>query len=85
MVKITEMNQIADLITPSDSFHNVFEILWLILSLGTTWWRFMPAYVTFEAENLWRPRAFSLDLPEGCQYAKSTRFVLSLMAESPPD
>jgi hypothetical protein len=85
MVKITEVNQIADLITLFDCFHKVFESLWLILSLGTTWWRFMPAYGTFEAENLWRPRTFSLDLPEGCQYAESTQFVLSPMAGSPTD
>jgi hypothetical protein len=85
MVNITEVNQIADLITPFDSFHKVFEILWLILSLGTTWWQFMPAYGTFEAENLWSPRTFFLDLPEGCQYAESTRFVPSLMAGSTLD
>jgi hypothetical protein len=38
MVKITKVTPIADLITPFNSFHKVFEILLLILSLGTTWW-----------------------------------------------
>jgi hypothetical protein len=38
MVKITEVNQIVDFITPFDSFHKVFAIVSVILSLGTNWW-----------------------------------------------
>jgi hypothetical protein len=83
MVKITKVTRIADLITPFDYFHKDFEILFLILSLGTTWWRFMPPYGTSVAENLSGPRTFSLDLLEGCQYAESTQFVLSHVAGAP--
>ena len=83
MVKITEVTRIADLITPFNYFHKVFEILSLILSLGTTWWRFMPLYGTSAAESLSGPRTCSLDLPKGCQYAESTQFVLSHMAGAP--
>jgi hypothetical protein len=80
MVKITKMTRIADLITPFNSLHKVFEILLLILSLCTTWWRFMPPYGTSTAENISRPRTFSLDVPEGYKYAESTRSVLGHMA-----
>jgi hypothetical protein len=83
MVKITQMTRIADLITPFNFLHKVFEILLLILSLGTTWWRFMPLYGTSAAENLSGPRTFSLDLLERCKYAESTQFVLSHMAGAP--
>jgi hypothetical protein len=83
MAKITKVTRIADLITPFNYFHKVFEILLLILSLGTTWRRFMPPYGTSVAENLSGPRTFSLDLLEGCQYAESTQFVLSHVAGAP--
>jgi hypothetical protein len=76
------MTRIADLITPYNFLHNVFEILLLILSLGTTWWRFMPSYGTSAAKNISGPRTFSLDLLEGCKNAESTQFVLSHMAGS---
>jgi hypothetical protein len=83
MVKITKVNRIADFITPFNNLHKVFDILLLIVSLGTTWWRFMPIYGTSAAENLSGPRGFSLGLLEGCQYAESTQFVLSHMAGAP--
>jgi hypothetical protein len=54
MVKITEVNQIDDFITPFDSFHKVFEIVSLVLSLGTNWWQFMwhvGHQKPFEADN----------------------------------
>jgi hypothetical protein len=56
MVKITEVNQIVDFITPFDSFHKVFEIVSVILSLATNWWQFMSPYGTLDTENLSRPR-----------------------------
>jgi hypothetical protein len=52
MVKITQMTRIADLITPFNSLHKVFEILLLILPLGTTEWRFMHPMVPL------RPKTF---------------------------
>jgi hypothetical protein len=55
MVKITEVNQIVDFITPFDSFHTVFEIVSVISSLGTNWWQFMSPYGTLGTENLSRP------------------------------
>jgi hypothetical protein len=51
MVKITQMTRIADLITPFNSLHKVFEILLLVRSLGTTWWRFMPLMVPLRPET----------------------------------
>jgi hypothetical protein len=83
MVKIIKRTLIADLITPFNSLHKVFEFLLLILSQGTTWWRIMPPYGTSTAENLSRPRTFPLYLPEGSKCAESTRFVLSHIAGSP--
>ena len=84
-VKVTEVTQIVDLITPFDYFHKAFEIVLLILSLGTIWWEFMALYGTVDAENLRRPITFSLDLPKGCKFAESTQFVLNPVAWSSQD
>jgi hypothetical protein len=64
MVKITEVNQIVDCITSFDSFHKGFEIVSVILSLGTNWWQLMSPYDTLDTENLSRAITFPLDLPE---------------------